>query len=57
MQQDILYSSRILMIEAGLPACFSVYAQPCFCFNDNISETEDAPGITPYYKRHKKHDG
>ena len=53
--QDIMYGARTLMIEAGLPGCYWTYAQPCYCFNENICDSEEEPGISAYYKRFKKH--
>ena len=50
-----MYGARTTMIEAGFPGCYWTWSQPCYCFNENICETEDNPGITSYFRRFGKH--
>ena len=51
--QDILYGTRVLLVQAGLPACFWPYASPCYCHLENITEDDD--GDSPWYRRHGSH--
>ncbi len=40
--QDILQGTRTLLLQAGLPACFSTFAAPCYCMLDNISDKKES---------------
>ena len=39
--QDILFGSRTLLVQAGLPACFWNYSAPHYCFGTNIARHQD----------------
>ena len=48
--QDILIGTKVLLVAAGLPSCFWVYAGPAYCFYENL--TQDQDGKSPWNERH-----
>ena len=49
----IIVSTRKLLAQAGLPACWWPYASPCYCFQHNaLLDLENQSG---YYEQHGSH--
>ena len=51
--RDILEGIRVVLVRAGLPACFWTYACYHYCLSENIALDEN--GESPWFKTHGYH--